>query len=83
VPVSTTTYIQNTDYTSISDTKFGLFMGGRDDLTFFVLRIYPGYLFRDAEARQKVPLLTSPRLKLNTGAICGFSLAPSSTRSNL
>lgn len=53
VPVSTTTYVQNTDYTSISDTKFGLFMGGRDDLTFFVLRIYPRYLFRDAESAPK------------------------------
>ncbi|MFO1527508.1 MAG: hypothetical protein U1F16_16175 [Turneriella sp.] len=47
VPPSTTTYVQNTDYTSISDTKFGLFMGGRDELNYFILRIYPRYLFRD------------------------------------
>lgn len=48
VPGQDAGYIQNTDYTSLSDTKFGLFMGGRDDLTFFILRIYPRYLFRDA-----------------------------------
>jgi hypothetical protein len=47
VPTSTTTYVQNTDYTTLSDTKFGLFIGGRDDVTFFILRIYPRYLFRD------------------------------------
>jgi tetratricopeptide (TPR) repeat protein len=47
VPTSTVTYVQNTEYTSISDTKFGLFFGGRDELNFFMLRIYPRYLFRD------------------------------------
>ena len=53
VPPSTATYIQNTDYTSISDTKFGLFMGGRDELNYFRLRIYPRYLFRDDTAGAK------------------------------
>lgn len=48
VPGATTSYIQNTDYTSLSDTKFGLFFGARDELTFFMLRIYPRYLFRDS-----------------------------------
>jgi len=53
VPGQDASYIQNTDYTTLSDTKFGLFMGGRDDLTFFILRIYPRYLFRDATAEPK------------------------------
>jgi tetratricopeptide (TPR) repeat protein len=53
VPGQDASYIQNTDYTTLSDTKFGLFMGGRDDLTFFILRIYPRYLFRDATSAPK------------------------------
>lgn len=53
VPGQDTSYIENTEYTTLSDTKFGLFLGGRDDLSFFILRIYPRYLFRDATADPK------------------------------
>ena len=47
VPPSTTSYVRNTDYASISDTKFGVFFGFRDELSFFMLKVYPRYLFRD------------------------------------
>jgi hypothetical protein len=53
IPGQDTSYIQNTEYTALSDTKFGLFFGARDELTFFILRIYPRYLFRDATAEPK------------------------------
>ncbi|MCS6972696.1 MAG: tetratricopeptide repeat protein, partial [Leptospiraceae bacterium] len=48
IPGQNTTYLLNTEYSSLSDSKFGLFFGGRDELTYFVLKVYPRYLFRDA-----------------------------------
>lgn len=53
VPTSTTSYIENTDYTTLSDNKFGLFFGAKDDLTYFMLRVYPRYLFRDETSTGK------------------------------
>lgn len=53
VPASTVSYIQNSDYSSLTDNKFGLFMGARDDLMFFMIRVYPRYLFRDETSAGK------------------------------
>ncbi|MBV6494065.1 MAG: Photosystem I assembly protein Ycf3 [Turneriella sp.] len=46
VPGETTSFVQNTEYTTLSDTKFGLFIGSQDALTYFALKVYPRYLFR-------------------------------------
>jgi len=53
VPPSATSYIQNSDYTALSDNKFGLFMGARDELMFFALRVYPRRLFADSTTDPK------------------------------
>lgn len=77
IPGQDTSYVQNADYSSLSDTKFGLFMGGRDELTFFILRIYPRYLFRDASAAPqsnafdvaKIELEYRHNLRLSIGTV--------------
>ncbi|HRP68455.1 MAG TPA: tetratricopeptide repeat protein [Turneriella sp.] len=60
----TATYIQNSDYTSLSDTKFGLFLGSQDELTYFALKVYPRYLFRGPTSGPKSNSLDTVKIDL-------------------
>jgi tetratricopeptide (TPR) repeat protein len=64
VPTSTTTFISNTEYVALSDTKFGLFFGGRDDISYFVLRIYPRHLFADSASGPKSSALDVMKMEI-------------------
>lgn len=47
------TFIQNRDYSKVTDTKFGLIMGSRSLVGDFSLKVYSKYLFRDRSSNPK------------------------------
>ncbi len=81
VPISTTTYVQNADYTTVSDTKFGLFIGARDEVSYFILRIYPRYLFRDAASSPQLTAFDVAKIDVEYRRNLRLSLGSDSTPS--
>lgn len=50
---SGTNFITNTDYNYISDSKFGLFFGGKSETSLFLLKVYPRYAVKDVTSGPK------------------------------